>query len=51
MEHHELIASAMYIYYLYRRIVFEVFAEFGNVYIHAAGIEVGIVQPYLLQGY
>lgn len=31
-------------------IVFQVFTQFGNVYVHAAAIEVGIATPYFLQG-
>ena len=28
-------------------VVFEVFAQFGNVYVHAAAIEIGITAPDL----
>jgi hypothetical protein len=32
------------------RIVFQVFTQFGNIYIHAASIEIGIAAPDLFQG-
>ena len=39
----------MYIDDLDVGIVLQVFSQFGNVYVHAAAIEIGIAAPDLLQ--
>ena len=31
------------------RIIFQVFSQFGNIYIHTAAIEIGITAPYFFQ--
>ena len=40
----------MDVHYFYRAVFPEVFAELGNVNVHAAAIEVGIATPYALEG-
>ena len=41
----EAVASAVYIIYLYLRIGPEELAQFGDIDIHAAGVEVVVVHP------
>ena len=42
----QLIASAMYVDDLDLRIIFEKFAELGDIHIHAASVEIVVVNPY-----
>lgn len=44
-SHDEFVAFAVYVYNLYRRIVFEVLAKLGYVYVHAPGVEIVVVVP------
>lgn len=45
----ELIALAVNIDDLYRRIVLQMLAQLGDVNIHAAGIEIIVIDPYRFQ--
>ena len=45
LTYHQFETFPMQIHDLDRRIFAEVFAELGNVYVHAACIEIGIVAP------
>ena len=42
---HKFETLPVQVHNLHRSIVFEVLAELGDVHIHAAGVEVGVVAP------
>ena len=42
-------AIAVDVYDLHAAVFFQIFAQFGDVYVHAAAVEVGVAAPYALQ--
>src|SRR5690554_7686421 len=48
--HNQLVAFTVYVQNFYCGLVFEVFTQFGNVNVHASGIEVVVVHPNGFQG-
>lgn len=46
----QLVANAPHIDDLHRRVVLQVAADFGDVNVHAAGIEDAVIAPKLFEG-